>query len=398
MPTLKRSHILIPALMLLSACGGGSGGCAPSDGRSLDTSTSTVDTCSNTGAPASIAIAYPKTSTISHLTDITGTNTAIYSYAGTVFVSDKAGNAVADGTLVRLDVIDTVLATGTINSGIGDGISASTFLDTDPTLSGGIVAAGDISAANVDVDGAAIGLIDTATDIKSLVIITTGADKRDQVREVSSVTGNTITVTSQYNDTYPNTTYLTNTSSYVAGKTTIGMDILGIDPDDASARLVGYSKTVNGKATFRMEYPATGRTLRVGCNDSVLGPIPAIDTRYTALNSRDVWVVAQVDGYPSLTVVDDQACFFHILPETFSANTTAVNTASTVTLTLTDSENVTLPFYTVLAVPSAAGATGTTCLTNSVGKCDVTVTGASADTLTYNTPNAGGTAVTITIN
>ena len=115
-----------------------------------------------------------------------------------------------------------------------------------------------------------------------------------------------------------------------------------------------------------------------------------------------MWVVAQFDVNPALTHVDDEACFFHILPESFSANTTSANSGDTVTLTLVDSQNVTLPFYTVVPtvadVDASGGAlSGTTCVTDRNGRCDVVVTGTSTDTITYNTPNSGGTAVVITI-
>ena len=266
----KKSLFLIPALMLLSACGGGSDGCTPSDGRPLDNTTSTTDTCGNTGAPANIAISYPNVSTISHLTDAVGTSTGFYSYAGTVTVTDRNGNAVADGTIVQLDVIDTILASGTLDSA-----SASTITDAGATLSSGFGVAGDLEGANVKVGPSAIVI-----DSQSLVLVTNGADKQDLSRQVSSVTGNTITVTSPYISTYPNATYAA--SQYVVGKTTVGMDILGIDPDNSSTKLVGYTKTLNGKASFRIEYPANDETLRIGCNDADLGPISAIDTRYTS--------------------------------------------------------------------------------------------------------------------
>lgn len=379
MSILKQSLILVPAFMLLSACGGG-GGCAPSDGRPLDTTTDTSANCANTTTPSSIALTYPRVSTITHLTDKAGTKTGIYSYAGSVTVTDRSGNAVADDTIVQLDVIDTIIAQGTI--GAGDSVTGSILTDTNSTFSDDFtIGAADFSTANVNVSGASIGI-----DNQSLVLITNGADKRDQKRTVSSVTGNTVTTTSGYTGTYPNSSYVSGTSTYVVGKTTVGMDILGIDPDTGD-KLVGYSKTKDGKASFRIEYPANDNTIGIGCYAA------DVDTRFTTLNSRNVWVTAQINA--DLTIVDNQACFSHILPDAFSPAAKTVPSGSDVDLRLADAENVSLPFYTV--EPSLSGAaTGDDCITVIGGGCTVNVTGNSGDTITYAAPG-GGTSAVITI-
>lgn len=394
MPNLKYSLLLIPAFMLLTACPSASD-CAPDDGRDLADATAKTGNCAETSAPANISISFPATDSITHLTDAAGTKTGIYSYAGSVTVTDTNGNAVADDTIVQLDVIDTILAKGTIETSNSDSISATNLVDTNPTLLSDDfgIAAADFTTVNVKVNGASVGI-----DTNSLILITNGADKQDQQRKISSVTGNTATATSSYNGTYPNATYPTGTTSYVIGKTTVGMDILGIDPDDGS-KLVGYSKTKDGKASFRLEYPANADTIHIGCIDSDT----VTDTRYTTKYSRDVVVVAQVNGSPALTVVDDSPCFASILPQVFTANKIKTANDTTVTLTLKDAESIPLPFETVAASPAEVldppviPAAGDICTTNIYGKCDVKVYGDKTDTITYNTPTAGGTAVTITI-
>ena len=212
------------------------------------------------------------------------------------------------------------------------------------------------------------------------------------------MTGNTVTVTSGYIGTYPNATYVTGTTTYVVGKTTVGMNIFGVDPDTGE-QLIAHSITKGGKASFRLEYPANINTIDIGCRN----PAVITDTRFVTPNSRQVWVTAQVDGNAALTKVDGGACFSHILPEAFTSNTPTASSGDTVTLTLNDAESVGLPFYTVegkgnnVVDPGAIAAAGSDCITVAGGTCTVTVTGDVTDTITYNTPSPGGTAVVITI-
>lgn len=389
MSTLKHSLILVPTMVLLSACGGG-GDCAPSDGRPLDTTTDTTATCANRGTPANIAITYPAVSAIEHLEDASGFKTGIYSLAGSVVVTDRNGNAVADDTIVQLDVIDTIIAAGTI--GAGDSITATSLTDTNPTIidDAGIGAA-DFTTANVKEGGSNFFI-----DNQSMVLIYDAADRQDQARFVSSTIANTITVNSTYNSTYPNASYPSGSTDYIIGRTTVGMKIVGIDSETGD-KTEGVAKTKNGIASFRLEYPANADTMSVGC-----GAIPASDIRFPTLNTRDTWVRATA-GSDAITIVNDDGCFYHILPETFVPSTAAILSGNTVTLQLLDAEGVSIPFETIpaIAVEVFAGgvvvATGTDCVTNRYGFCTVTVTGDETDTITYPTPEASGTAAVITI-
>lgn len=389
MTIFKNPLFLVPALMLLSACGGG-GGCVPSDGRPLDTTTDTSENCANTGAPANIAITYPSVSAIEHLTDAGGLKTGVYSLSGSVVVTDKNGNAVADDTIVQLDVIDSIMAQGTI--GAGDSITASSFTDTNPTITDDAgIGAADFTTAHVSEGGSSFFI-----DSQSMVMIIDAADRQDQARFVSSTIANSITVTSPYNSTYPNTSYPSGSTDYIVGRTTVGMKIVGIDPDTGD-KTEGVGKTKNGIASFRLEYPANDDTMSIGC-----GTVPANDIRFPTLNTRDTWVRATA-GSDAITIVNDDACFAHILPETFIPSAIVIPSGDSFTLRFVDAEGVSIPFATIpaLGVDVFAGggvlAGGTDCVTDRYGYCNVTVTGDQTDTITYYTPDAGGTPAVFTI-
>lgn len=390
MPIFKQLLFIASTLLLLSACGGGSDGCSSSDGRPLDTTTDATENCANTSAPANIAITYPNVAAIEHLLDSEGKATGVYSLAGSVIVTDRNGNAVADDTLIQLDVIDSILAQGTI--GAGDSITATSFTDSNSTLSNDSgIGVADFTLAHVRKDGASLFI-----DNQSMVMITNAADRQDQARFVDSIIGNTITVTSPYNSTYPNTIYPSGTTTYIVGKTTVGMKILGID-NETGLKTEGFAKTKNGIASFRLEYPANEGTISVGC----VG-VPAIDTRFPTFNTRDTWVRATA-GSDEITVVNDDGCFEHILPESFAPNDISAQTGATFALKLQDAEGVGIPFITVAPFtsevldPSVIAATGSLCVTNGVGVCIVTVTGDETDTITYETPGVDGTNAEIVI-
>ena len=394
MPNLKSLFILAPAFLLLSACGG-TEGCAPDGGRPLADPTQNQDTCAQTGTTANIAITYPAAGSIEQLLDTSGFPTGVYSFSGSVVVTDKNGNSVPDGTLVQLDVIDSVLAQGTIAA--GDSITGTTFTDSNPTITDDLgIGAADFTTAHVNEKGASYFI-----DSESLVILTSAADRQDQVRLVSAKTANTITVSSAYNSTYPNTTYPSGLTNYIVGRTTLGMKVVGYDPETGETT-DSFTRTKAGIGSFRIEYPANANTIRVGCGDGVTTTaIPSIDTRYPTLNTRDVWVRATAADNDAITVADDTACFYHILPQgftTIAAKQGAGNTY-THTIRLTDANNVGLPFYVI--PPAVSGGVVTiadTCITTLDGWCTVDVNGAVGAKITYQPPaNAGTGDYVITI-
>ena len=286
MSILKQSLIFIPAFMLLSACGGGDG-CAPSDGRPLDTSTDTSASCAETRGANTIVIAYPVSDAIEQLP---GAGAAIYSLKGTAIVTDQNGNAVADDTVVQLDVFDSLIARGII--GAGDSIAGSLITDLNPLQGDRVTAAIDLNTVSVERGG------DSFRNIKvgDLVILRNAASS-DQIRYVVSTTANSITVNLPYVNSYPSAIYPA--AEYLVGQALVGTSILGID--ETGKKTAGVSLTEGGLANFRLEYPGDSAHLHYGLVDyyalNPLAPaVPITDprTQYAPDGSTEVWVVANV--------------------------------------------------------------------------------------------------------
>lgn len=364
MPILKFSHIFIPALMLLSACGGGSGGgCAPSDGRPLDTTTDTSANCAETRAANTIVIAYPSTDAISQLE---GAGAAIYSHKGSAVVTDQNGNGVSDNTVVQLDVFDTLIARGTIAT--GDTISGSILTDNADIFKGDGTTETAINTAVVTRNS------DVSVGIKAgdLVILVNAASS-DRIRYVSSITANSITVDSPYNNSYPSTAYPG--AKYLVGRALVGAKIYGIDA--LGKKSSGVSKTIEGNANFRLEYP--GNKLNYGASST--------DPRELPFGSTEVWVVAKVGG---IVATADKTSFIGIAPGTITVSPAEIAQSQDVTITLLDAQNNALPFVSI-TTGSDSTSTATSCTTDQYGKCTSTVTKVAAGKITYSSGKASGT-------
>ena len=336
--------------MLLSACGGGGDACTATDGRPLDSSTSTTDSCGNVRGAYTIAISYPSDDAIS----IPENGPGIYSYNASLLVTDQNGNHPPDGTIVQLDAIDTILAKGTITA--ADSISGSTLAIGVPTLTDGTI-------TTLDVAGVRRGSGNTGP-LRQIqpgdVVILRNADRNDQYRFVASTpTTTTVTVTSPFNSTYPNANYqgVNNSTEYFIGQSVVGVSIIGFDTENGNAPLSGHTKTVEGIGTFRIDYPANPSTITLGCSGDVLNGyengsgVEAIDYRYDVLNSADVAVIAQLDGSSSVTTVDWEGCFTAISPTSLTASPETVTVANGGTVTVfidyIDNKLISLPFVSV---------------------------------------------------
>ena len=346
MSTLKQSLILVPAFMLLSACGGGDD-CVPSDGRPLDTTTDTSATCADTRAANTIVLAYPTNDAIEQLS---GAGAAFYSLKGSAFVTDQNGNPVSDNTVVQLDVFDTLIARGIILA--GDSITGSTITDADPLQGDRVTAALDLNTVSVTRSG------DSNLTIKAgdLVILRNAASA-DQIRYVVSTTANSITVDSPYINSYPSVSYPG--AEYLVGRALVGTGVLGID--DAGTKTSGVSLTKDGKANFRLEYPGDSEHLNYGLVDYyALAPVPpavAITeprTQYAPDGSTEVWVIANVGG---IVATADQMRLPGIADSTTEVNpaTATVDGATTtadITVTIEDATGVRYPLVYVSGTSS----------------------------------------------
>ena len=177
---------LLPAVMLpavLAGCGGGDPEECGLPGY-----------CTN--PPATIRISYPNSEAIQ---DLKG---AVYRRNGSIVVTDSEGNAVADGTRVKLIVIDSIKAYGTIDA--GDSISGLTITDAAPLLGDFITP----TPAGLDTAYADRGGVKFIAETDHVLMFNTfAADRSRQVgpRSASNPTSNTVSVTSPYSVDYPNT-------------------------------------------------------------------------------------------------------------------------------------------------------------------------------------------------
>lgn len=387
MSVLKHTLLLIPAFVLLSACGGGD--CAP-DGSQPQADPNAPNNCGNTRAAYSINITYPNTNAIEQLASSPG----VYSRRGSVVVTDQNGNPVPDGTIVQLDVIDSIIATGTIDA--GDTITAGTLTDAAPTTGDTINAV----TFNPGSNNSATVLRNNATrPIRAGdTVILTNADSQDQIRYVAAnpTTANSITVDRPYANAYPNATFATvaNPTRYRIGQALIGTSILGIDAD--GNKTAGYTSTVNGIGDFRLEYPANFNTMNYG--------VSLADPRYPGLSvatdgSTQVWVTAEISG-TSVAVIDD-TILGGIAPATLAASPAAIGGSASINLSLKDKELIPLPFVPISASTSdPTVATVANCTTlASTGACssNITVIGVSGDKATITYDAGGGATATVAV-
>ena len=389
MTILKKPLFIASTLLLLSACGGGSDGCSPSDGRPLDTTTDTTASCAQTRGANSVVIAYPVTNAIEQLP---GAGAAFYSLKGSAIVTDQNGNAVADDTVVQLDVFDTLIARGIISG--ADTITGSLITDANPLQGDRTTAALDLSTVSVERN------LDTFRTIKAGdIVLLKNASNSDQIRYVVSTTANSITVNTPYVNSYPSAIYPA--AEYLVGQALVGTSILGIDEN--GIKTAGVSLTIGGLANFRLEYPGDSAHLGYGSVDyQVLPGITDPRTQYAPDGSTEVWVVANAGGS---VVSSDQRTLSGIASRQISANPATVTVAAagnvTVTLTVTDASDVRYPLRSVSSTsstPAAATVVGCAALTGAAGTCTATVTGVATGTSTVTFTSGDGTVdVAVTV-
>lgn len=372
MNIFKQPLFIASTLMLLSACGGGGGDCAPSDGRPLDTSTDTSANCADTRTANTLAIAIGGDGSIEQLD---GDSAAVYSRFGSAFVTDQNGDPVPDGTYVQLDVFDTLFARGIIAA--GDTISGSLLTDNALIFQGNGTTPTTLTTAVVDRGN------DPSLTIKAgdLVLLRNAA-KSDRIRYVVSTTANSITVDAPYVNTYPSALYPN--ADYLVGRALVGTKIHGFD-NDSGDKTLGLGQTLNGLANFRFEYPNS--ILGYGVN------AVANDVRFSPLGSTEVWLVANVGG-----IVGDieRVVFAGIAPLSITVDPPVIDASQNVEVTLIDTNSNTIPFTPISAAaddPANVSATG--CTTDAFGDCTSAVNRVASGTITY---SGGGGSGDLTVN
>lgn len=343
------------------------------------------------GPAHSIVFSYPIEAGIQNM----GNGT--YRREGGLLVTDRYGNPVADGTVINLGVIDSVLLSNRapqINYGFG-----STVTDGNASTTANSTVLTDLS--NALFQSAVITRNNTNRFIEAQDrVLIFNAQAEDKSRFVAALPTQASSVA--VNKNYLNTdTKL----EYLIGASLLGMQVAGVDP--AKEGLVsGQAVTQDGAASFYLTYPANQDTILTGCVSSNL------DTRHSPRGSAQVFVVAEASG-SSATTIDDRACFTYISPAVISSGITSISGDTILSLEIQDQGSVRLPFLSFDAGISY-GATNTgnlqvfvgNCLataslrTDLYGQCELQIStsgGTSGDTATVTLGVSGGTPLAINV-
>ncbi|RJP35992.1 MAG: hypothetical protein C4548_16565, partial [Desulfobacteraceae bacterium] len=327
------------------------------------------------GPPHTMALSAP---TLNAIVDLnTGGDAGIpltpgfYSRRAGLIVTDRYGNAVADGTVINLGVLDSVISAGTT----GDTTAGNTRMRDN--------AVGKDFTADFVVRGGLIREIEENDRIVLLESVGNNVPPADKSRFVAlgGIFPNRVLATKAYTRT---TTGIT----YAVGASLIGGAIYGTDGATAT---LGTVQTSYGLAQLRLVYPANRHTIHVG------GYAPGVDTRYAPLNSARVISVFTSSDEGVTMVNEGTLVFSSIAGWKLTAAPDAISGTSDIALSLVDGgDEVPLPFIEV-----------THAVVFDEGAPDITVTysdpnnrtdefGNITATITINAPVFSGDAATIT--
>lgn len=301
------------------------------------------------GPTHSIVLSYPRENAIQDM------GNGIYRRIGGLLATDRYGNPVADGTVVNLGVIDSVLLSNRapqINYGF-----SSTVVDGNASTTANSALLTDLS--NALFKSAVLTRNNTSRFIEAQDrVLILNAQAADKSRFVAALPDQNSSLST--NKAYVNTA---SQLEYMVGASLLGAQISGVDPAK-EALVSGQAVTTDGAATFYLTYPANQNTIRAGCVD------PDVETRFLPQGSAQVWVVAEASG-SSATTIDNQECFSSISPTTITETTgqSAINGSAMLQLEVEDASSIRLPFMNISASVSY-GSTNTGALLVTVGNCN----------------------------
>ncbi|MBU1618489.1 MAG: Ig-like domain-containing protein [Gammaproteobacteria bacterium] len=345
------------------------------------------------GPTHSIVLSYPRENAIEDM------GNGIYRRIGGLLATDRYGNPVADGTVVNLGIIDSVLLSNRapqINYGF-----SSTVIDGNASTTANTALLTDLS--NALFKSAVLTRNNTSRFIEAQDrVLLLNAQAEDKSRFVAALPDQDISLTT--NKAYVNTA---SQLEYMVGASLLGAQIAGVDP--AKEELVsGQAVTTDGAATFYLTYPANQNTIRAGCVD------PSVETRFLPQGSAQVWVVAEASG-SSATTIDNQECFDYMAPATITETTgqSAIRGSTVLQLEVEDASSIRLPFLNISSSVSYGSAntgglsvtvgncnSGTNNRTNTNGLCSLPITvsgGNSDDTATVSLSTSGGNTLAINV-
>nr|WP_245995134.1 invasin domain 3-containing protein [Inmirania thermothiophila] len=293
------------------------------------------------GPPHTIVFSSPLQESIENL------GNGNYRRVGKVDVTDRWGNAVPDGTVVQLQLIDSVIAHG----------AAGQVTAGDTTLTGGGSLLTLTCTSSTSCTSASLDFLDTIerNDVPrgiepDDVVLVRNAPAGDKGRFVaaSPTLGTELEVQNAYGN---DGTGL----EYVVGAAALGATIAGLDPG-SGALLPGFTLTRDGIGEFRVTYPAhndnSGNargTIRVGCYGYAgSGAYSTDDKRYTVPQSAQVWIWAKASDTDAEAVSKGRFCFASIAPWTVTALPAALSSGGTVSVDVRDGgDGILLPFVGV---------------------------------------------------
>ncbi|MDZ4263495.1 MAG: hypothetical protein U1B30_14340, partial [Pseudomonadota bacterium] len=243
-------------------------------------------------------------------------------------------------SVISFNVIDSLIARGSISTAAGDSITGSVLTDVGPTQGNGITAAPNFVDVYVERNQA-----HRFIEAGDHVFLISKSDAEDKNRVISADAGaiaaSALTMTSAYSKAYPNTVYASGTTEYVIGASLLGAEISGLDADDKLN--TGYAVTKNGGvAAFYVTYPATSQAIRTGCG------ISSIDARALPLGSAAVYLVASAAN--DVTTIDDRFCFGSIAGWTLTPKPASISGGKTISVLVEDGgDKVNLPYVGVTA-------------------------------------------------
>ncbi|MBF0263079.1 MAG: Ig-like domain-containing protein, partial [Magnetococcales bacterium] len=283
----------------------------------------------------------------------------VYCRLGSALVTDRYGNAVPDGTVIALNLLDAVLAQG-MTGAIGT---------SSPDLTD---AAASFNASKL-IDSSGIGRYIQSGDQVLIDPIDTAQERRHFVTSALSAT--TLTTNQPYSQTRSNL-------SYYVGASLRGGAIHGYSGQtgcDPAMLTTGVTATTGGVAPIRVTYPAMRETIMLGClgyTSGIYNSTTVEDTRFPNLSGQ-VLIVAGVNEVNDVAatgvtqVTKGRFCFSPLGPATLTAFPPRISPSidpQDFWVTVRDSGDVEVPNTTVTC----------TSANNGTGSLDITIGTAGA--------------------
>jgi len=322
---MKHINLFVLVLMFstLTACGGGDegfgGDTAPPAEEDIPTGDGTTPPVEIT--IGSVVITRPNEALVDN-------EDGTYSMMYTIMVRDQGGSPATNGVRVDLQVVDTVLALGSItdaaanpDTASGTNLTIPSAFQTDETpddLTDNPLA--DLTTAFVTLPGLAGGSTRQiqANDLVIMtgpledVVMASGTesgqvDSRDVVRTIASVPtlANELTISNAYNSTYPN---YGGTNYYIAASM-LGAGITGEDAEAVPTQSHTVTTDSLGTAKVWVTYPADNEHVRLGCAPDEL------DDRLSPMGSSKPMFVATAGGISNV----HPFCFYSMAGYSLSA-------------------------------------------------------------------------------